>query len=70
MSSLSLGRILMTSPLRVFTTILLPTASSTSIDSVFLRRKNGRERERRRVEGGRGRRKEKQEEDNWAFKVG
>ena len=36
MSSLSLGRILMTSPLRVFTTMLLPTASSTSIVSVFL----------------------------------
>ena len=51
----------MTSPLRVFTTILLPTASSTSIDSVFLRRKEweGKEEEK----GRRRKREEKQEEE-------
>ena len=35
-TSLSRGSILMTSPPRVLTTILLPTASNTSMESVFL----------------------------------
>ncbi|KAA8579812.1 hypothetical protein FQN60_006905 [Etheostoma spectabile] len=38
MSSFSLGITLITSPPLVLTTMLLPTASSTSIDSVFLQR--------------------------------
>lgn len=42
-TSFILGKILMTSPQRVFTTILLPTASMTSTESVFLQRKSHNE---------------------------
>lgn len=38
-SSFSLGSTLITSPPLVLNTMLLPTASNTSIDSVFLQRK-------------------------------
>ncbi len=38
-SSFSLGSTLITSPPLVLTTMLLPTASNTSIDSVFLQRR-------------------------------
>ena len=55
----------MTSPLRVFTTILLPTASSTSIDSVFLRRKEweGKEEEK-------GRRRKRERNSRWKRESG
>ena len=56
MSSLSRGRILITSPPRVFTTMLLPTASNTSTESVFLHEQG---------EGGGGHNQEYNNYYNW-----
>lgn len=41
-SSCSLGKILITSPVLVLTTMLLPTASRTSMDSTFLFRRTNK----------------------------